>query len=49
MKWVGIFQVRIFLEFSEGDSPGTGGGLMGGIFPGGSFPRGNFPRIMKYV
>ena len=35
MKWVGIFQVGLFLG---GNNPGAGGG---------NFPRGNFPRTEK--
>ena len=27
MKWVGLFQVGILLDFSEGDSPMGGGGV----------------------
>ena len=39
MKWVGLFQVGILLEFSEGDSPGGGVWWVGisrvGVFQGG--------------
>ena len=50
MKWVGIFQVRIF---RGGDFPG--GSLMGGDFPGGNFPKTSFidsilmPHCNKYL
>ena len=50
MKWMGIFQVRIFWvvifrwgrEFSRGS-------LMGGNFSGGNSPGGNFPRAIFFI
>ena len=42
LKWVGIFQVGIFL----GDFPGRS--LMGVNFPSGNFPGANFPRTLIY-
>ena len=41
MKRVGIFQVGILLEFSEGDSPGRE--FDGWEFFGWEFSRGEFP------
>ena len=46
---MGIFQVGILLEFSEGDSPEGGWSVMGGNFRGGSFRGENFHRTMKYL